>query len=157
MPNEKRPARKATKAVAKRVKQATHKTPAAPEPAAEVDAATPAAVPTATTTATSSELEASVEGAIVAEQINSKVLGTLTVHYAARDVNIRMDGGHALDLLAMFARGDIPREIDKIRSDTVATRGFTVIDTTTPLGMTWTPTDLAGIARTTIDPGEAVA
>ena len=89
-----------------------------------------------------------------ARLMSELVTGSLVIHYPQRDVTVQMDGAHALDLLSHFARGAIPRTFDAITDLTVATRGFTVLDTTSPLGMTWVPSTIDGVVRTTVDPGE---
>lgn len=87
---------------------------------------------------------------------NGGVLGVLRLSYAARDVEIVLDGDSALRLLAIYRDRARPRSdqwadaMDPLRSD--ANNAWVVLDVNDVLAMSWAPGLAQRPPRTTIDP-----
>jgi hypothetical protein len=104
------------------------------------------------------DLSASALRGLIAElppqQRNRFIEGTLTVHYAARDVGFPMDGESALRMLAVLA--GTSNDMDEIRSSSDAQRVWLMIDRTDVLGAQWVPAEATVPRRATMDPGGLV-
>lgn len=86
------------------------------------------------------------------QETNRKRLGQITLHYAARDVKVLLDGDSAMRLLTMFrerAEGHWSDYLNPFISS--AEQGWLVMDLTEPLAISYLPLgDQA--KRTSIDP-----
>lgn len=103
------------------------------------------------------ELTDVIRGAVAElppEKRNRFVPGTLTVHYAQRDVAFPMDGESALRMLAVLAGNS--NDVDEIRRSSDALRGWLMIDRTEVLGAQWAPAEATVPRRPTMDPGGLV-
>lgn len=86
------------------------------------------------------------------EARNAAVIGTVTLHYAARDVRIPIDGASALRMLSMYRsrrEGGLDDPLSVAGSS--AWSGWVVWDLDEPLAMSWMPR-LPERPRTAIDP-----
>lgn len=88
------------------------------------------------------------------EKRNKLVPGTLTVHYASRDVQFPMDGESAMRMLAVLA--GTSNDMDEIDRTSDALRLWMMIDRHDVLGAQWTPGDATVPRRATMDPGGLV-
>lgn len=88
------------------------------------------------------------------EKRNSLIPGTLTVHYASRDVPFPMDGESAMRMLAVLA--GTSNDVDEIDRTSDALRMWMMIDRHEVLGAQWTPGDATVPRRATMDPGGLV-
>lgn len=100
------------------------------------------------------DLSATAVRGLIAElppqQRNRFVSGTLTVHYAARDIGFPMDGESALRMLAVLA--GTSNDMDEIRTSSDAQRVWLMIDREDVLGAQWVPTEATVPRRATMDP-----
>ena len=85
---------------------------------------------------------------------NRFVPGTLTVHYATRDVDYGMDGESGLRMLNVLAGAST--DIDPITRDADAVRSWIMIDRSDILGAQWTPDVSIVPRRPTMDPAGLV-
>ncbi len=86
---------------------------------------------------------------------NKFTWGTLTVHYASRDVDYPMDGDTAMRLLAMLA--GTGRDLDRVDPSTSDARhGWVMIDRTDVVGAQWNDTTSFVPRRVTVDPTGAL-
>lgn len=86
---------------------------------------------------------------------NKFTWGTLTVHYASRDVDYPMDGDTAMRLLAMLA--GTSRDLDMVNPSTSDSRhGWVMIDRTDVVGAQWNDTTSFVPRRVTVDPPGAL-
>jgi hypothetical protein len=84
---------------------------------------------------------------------NAVTIGVLTLHYAARDVSVYLDGASAMRALAMYHRRaelGMADRLDGYESD--AGSGWMIFELDEPLAMSWTPGLPAKPRRTAIDP-----
>ena len=88
------------------------------------------------------------------EKRNSLIPGTLTVHYASRDVPFPMDGESAMRMLAVLA--GTSNDVDEIDRTSDALRMWMMIERHEVLGAQWTPGDATVPRRATMDPGGLV-
>jgi len=89
---------------------------------------------------------------------NQTVVGSLILHYEARDVQVVLDGNSALRVLTAFARRDdrgLSDPIDPFSSS--AFSGWFVADLDQPLAISWIPGLAGQRRRTVIDPPVAAA
>lgn len=90
--------------------------------------------------------------------LNRLMVGELIVHFAERDVRVVLDGDAALRTMAIFAGSTNRQHYDVLDpASSPAQNGWFVLDTATPLAMTWLPGLPAPRQRTTIDPAPLAA
>lgn len=89
---------------------------------------------------------------------NQVLVGSLVLHYEARDVQVVLDGDSALRVLTAFARRDDRGLSDPIDPSTSsAFSGWFVADLDQPLAISWIPGLGGQRRRTVIDPPVAAA
>lgn len=83
--------------------------------------------------------------------INARIIGTVVLHYAPRDVHVTLDGASAMRLLTAFRQRREGKFGDDLTPNSPAYSGWFVLDLEEPLAMSWMPADPRAM-RTAIDP-----
>ena len=83
---------------------------------------------------------------------NSRVFGTVTLHYPERDVRVVLDGATALRLLSMFARRRTGPSDPLDPDSSTALAGWLVLDLNELLAVSWWPSLSELPDRTVLDP-----